>query len=280
MENISLKRLMFDKQLNQSELAEIIGVQQSVISKFVRGARQLLPHHIQRLKDYFGEEVIKYYSLPDTMEMSQTRTADIPIYASDEDAENIDGIPVITPEQTTKRNFNLRNYIERGHHELEIIDPRDLVAGAQAAFRVLKNAMSPDFQQGDTVFVQFLPDEAKLTSGDIYFIDTPAHGGKIRQVECDGDAITLKASHPDYADVKLSRSRDIYSAARIVGMFRQFFGSSSSEIRDIYKRKDAQIENILSLQRKSIEEICLQNERLAAERERSNTYIDKLLNKQ
>ena len=43
---VNIKQLMWDKGLTQTQLADIMGVNQSVISKFVLGKREPLSHHL------------------------------------------------------------------------------------------------------------------------------------------------------------------------------------------------------------------------------------------
>lgn len=91
MTNIDLKTLMWDKGLTQTDIADIMGVNQSVVSKFIRGQRCPLKHHIEKLEAHFGTEIIKYYSeLKKTTEMVQppistSNTVGVSVVAGDEE---------------------------------------------------------------------------------------------------------------------------------------------------------------------------------------------------
>lgn len=59
-----LKRLMINKDINQSELAEIIGVSQSMVSRYIKNKDdiseeqlELLIIHYELPKDYFSSEI-------------------------------------------------------------------------------------------------------------------------------------------------------------------------------------------------------------------------------
>lgn len=181
-------------------------------------------------------------------------------------------IPILPNEYVTLPEFNIRDYVQSNGRELEHIDPRNLVASAQLCFRVLKPSMANALLPGDRIFIRFLPKDAELTSGDIYFIDTPARGGMIRKVEVMGDEIRLIALHPDYADIVLHRESEVYSAAVIVGVFREFLSDSQFDINAIYKRKDEQIERVLNLQGELVAEIREQSKR-------NNALVDMIINK-
>lgn len=93
MANIDLKTLMWDKSLTQTDIANIMGVNQSVVSKFIRGQRTPLKHHIDKLEAHFGEDVIKYYSHSqkpledDIPPIEPSKSVDVSIVTENEEIE-------------------------------------------------------------------------------------------------------------------------------------------------------------------------------------------------
>lgn len=76
---IDFKQLMFDKGLNQSDLAQIWGVSQSLVSKVVRGERGVPEYYIKKIIEHFGEDVIKKYTLPSDAYEPKVRDAKVTI---------------------------------------------------------------------------------------------------------------------------------------------------------------------------------------------------------
>jgi SOS-response transcriptional repressor LexA len=270
---VDIKALMFDKSLSQRELAEIMNTSQSEVSQIANAKRRMLRKHIDGLIDYFGEETISQYMVSeksqdccvnDSNAMEATLATDDDVQFSKDD----NNIPVLPGEIINRRNLDIYKYIQNNGSELISIDPRSLVEGAEFAMEILKDSMSPDIVQGDIVFLKFLPKTAKLHSGAMYFIDTPAYAGVIRDVYIDGDAMTLRARNPKYGDIVLDMEKDNITAANIIGIFRKNFTSSYSQMEAVRQKKDEQIDQFLASNSKLIEEI-----------QRRGDHVDRLIDK-
>lgn len=79
MKMINIKRLIFDKSLNQRVLAQIMGCQQSEVSLFANGKREINEKQLAALIDYFGEDVINDYTLPADAYEPKVRDAKVTI---------------------------------------------------------------------------------------------------------------------------------------------------------------------------------------------------------
>lgn len=270
---VDIKALMFDKSISQRELAEIMNTSQSEVSQMANAKRRMLRKHIDGLIDYFGEETISQYMVSeksqngcvnDSNAMEATLATDDDVQFSKDD----NNIPVLPGEIINRRNLDIYKYIQNNGSELISIDPRSLVEGAEFAMEILKDSMSPDIVQGDIVFLKFLPKTAKLHSGAMYFIDTPAYAGVIRDVYIDGDTMTLRARNPKYGDIVLDMEKDNITAANIIGIFRKNFTSSYSQMEAVRQKKDEQIDQFLASNSKLIEEI-----------QRRGDHVDRLIDK-
>lgn len=270
---VDIKALMFDKSLSQRELAEIMNTSQSEVSQIANAKRRMLRKHIDGLIDYFGEETISQYMVSEKSQdgcvndlnaMATTLVTDDDVQFSKDD----NNIPVLPGEIINRRNLDIYKYIQNNGSELISIDPRSLVEGAEFAMEILKDSMSPDIVQGDIVFLKFLPKTAKLHSGAMYFIDTPAYAGVIRDVYIDGDTMTLRARNPKYGDIVLDMEKDDITAANIIGIFRKNFTSSYSQMEAVRQKKDEQIDQFLASNSKLIEEI-----------QRRGDHVDRLIDK-
>lgn len=270
---VDIKALMFDKSLSQRELAEIMNTSQSEVSQIANAKRRMLRKHIDGLIDYFGEETISQYMASEKSQdgCENDSNAMATTLVTDDDAQfskDDNNIPVLPGEIINRRNLDIYKYIQNNGSELISIDPRSLVEGAEFAMEILKDSMSPDIVQGDIVFLKFLPKTAKLHSGAMYFIDTPAYAGVIRDVYIDGDTMTLRARNPKYGDIVLDMDKDNITAANIIGIFRKNFTSSYSQMEAVRQKKDEQIDQFLASNSKLIEEI-----------QRRGDHVDRLIDK-
>lgn len=272
---IDIKALMFDMSLSQRQLAEIMNTSQSEVSQIANANRRILRKHIDGLIEHFGEEVVSKYRISDVHQLESPKSNIVEAEeVVGEDMMNAtkedNSIPVLSDEILSRRNLDIYKYVQNNGSELASIDPRSLVEGAEFAMEILKDSMSPDIAQGDIVFLKFLPKTAKLHSGSIYFIDTPAYAGVIRDVYIEGTIMTLRARNPKYGDIVLDMETDHISAANIIGIFRKNFTSSYSQMEAVRQKKDEQIDQFLATNTKLIEEIQRRGERV-------DKLIDKLM---
>ena len=275
---VDIKALMFDKSLSQRRLAEIMNTSQSEVSQIANSKRRMLRKHIDGLIDYFGEEIISQYMVsekPQVDYVDDSNSTPATLVAEDDaqSPKDENNIPVLPGEIINRRNLDIYKYIQNNGSELISIDPRSLVEGAEFAMEILKDSMSPDLMQGDIVFLKFLPKTAKLHSGAMYFIDTPAYAGVIRDVYIEGDTMTLRARNPKYGDIVLDLEKDDITAANIIGIFRKNFTSSYSQIEAVRQKKDEQIDQFLASSSKLIEEIQRRGDRV-------DRLIDKIMEKE
>ena len=288
---IDLRKLLFDKGLSQRDLAKIIGTAQSEVSNFANGRRPLLRHHLQSLIDYFGNDTINQYTLPTDPFKPTTSQAQVTILtpevvndireevAEELRAEVAESFPVLPEAVAIKPNTDLKEFIEENSSELEQVNPGQLLRSADMAERILRNSMYPTFVPGDIVFVQFLDEESKMNDGEIYYIKSRTRTSMIRQVKFEeGGKVRLIAQNERYADVIMSRG-DLVNVGIVVGMLRLTFGDQYSEMENLRRTKEEQLNRFIDMHREMIAEIREQGKRAEHERERSNTYIDKLLNK-
>lgn len=274
---IDIKALMFDMSLSQRQLAEIMNTSQSEVSQIANANRRILRKHIDGLIEHFGEEVVSRYRISDVHQLERPNSNIVEAEeVVEEDMMNAtkedNSIPVLSDEILSRRNLDIYKYVQNNGSELASIDPRSLVEGAEFAMEILKDSMSPDIAQGDIVFLKFLPKTAKLHSGSIYFIDTPAYAGVIRDVYIEGTTMTLRARNPKYGDIVLDMETDHISAANIIGIFRKNFTSSYSQMEEVRQKKDEQIDQFLATNTKLIEEIQRRGERV-------DKLIDKLMDR-
>lgn len=275
---VNFKKLMFDKGLNQNDLAQIWGVSQSLVSKVIRGERNVPERYISALVEKFGPDVINKYTVSD-VEVEVTHTTG--------DTDNIGEImpvPFIDKATAASPDVSIRDLVEEKAHTLEEFPFYKMVQGVDYIQTVITMAMAPRYLPGDYLFIRFR--NGQILSGKIYLVDTRLYGTMLRYVYIEGDGYRLKALNPEFKDVYVN-NEDVYSISSVV-LSVNTNTSLSSEINlaEMVKRRDEEVQAVTSTLNTSINnvaelitELRKQNERLEVERERSNTYIDKLLNK-
>lgn len=254
MVNIDIKQLMWDKGLTQTDIADIMGVNQSVVSKFIRGIRTPLKHHMDKMIEHFGEEVIKYYSLPEDAFKPQTQLSEVTILDTEvveemrqeikEEIEVVESFPVLPEDVTTSPNTDVLKYVEENGSELETINPSQLLNDAKVdvAERIKRTSMLPTFQPEDTVFIRFIKDKMKIVDGETYYLDCKNRPTMIRLVKFEPDGkLRLIAKNSQYGDIVIDRT-DIINIGVVVALFRMTFGDQYSELEALRREKDAERE--------------------------------------
>lgn len=249
---VDIDALMREWHTLPENFANIIG--ESI--DFVRSCKgKLLPHHIVKLQNHYGDAVVDKYTK----------------YAKPVEAEIIESFPVLPEAVAIKPNTDLKEYIEEYSSELEQVNPGQLLRSANMAERILRNSMYPTFVPGDIVFVQFLDEESKMNDGEIYYIKSRTRTSMIRQVKFEeGGKIRLIAQNERYADVIMPRC-DIINVGTVVGMLRLTFGDQYSEMENLRRTKEEQLNRFIYMQGEMIAEIRESGKR-------NDRLIEKIIN--
>ena len=272
MKTVNIKRLIFDKSLNQRVLAQIMGCQQSEVSLFANGKRDINEKQLAALIDYFGEDVIKKYTIPTEAFKPQTREAEVTILDAEvvedmrkevrEEIEEVESFPVLPEDVSTSPNTDILKYVEENGSELETINPSQLLNDAKVdvAERIKRTSMLPTFQPEDTVFIRFIKDKMKIVDGETYYLDCKNRPTMIRLVKFESDGkLRLIAKNSQYGDIVIDRT-DIINIGVVVALFRMTFGDQYSELEALRREKDAEREKKDSQIDKMLEMIQVQGE--------------------
>lgn len=152
-------------------------------------------------------------------------------------------IPIITSEIASAPNTNIKKYIRDKGDELKRIYINDLTQGAKVAECVESTSMWPTFQPGDWVFVKFI-DKDSIIDGKTYYFDLNTLPTMIRKVKIENDKLRLIAKNPNYGDI-IIRFNEVNNIAKIVGMWRGYFGDQYDEIEAVRTKKEQQIDNLI-----------------------------------
>ncbi len=233
---------------------------------------KLLPRHIIKLQDHYGNAVVDRYTK----------------YATTQEVEIVESFPILPEAVTTSPNTDIVKYVEENGAELETINPNQILTDAKVDVVELikRTSMLPTFQPDDRVFIRFIKDKMKIVDGETYYLDCKNRPTMIRLVKFEGcDKLRLIAKNPQYGDIIIDRS-DIINIGVVVALFRMTFGDQYAEIEAIRRHKDEQLEernhqinNFIDIQREMVAEMREQGRRNERERERTDRLIDKLMEK-
>jgi phage repressor protein C with HTH and peptisase S24 domain len=241
---------MFDKNINQVGLAEILGISQSSMSKIVKGERSLQEHHLDKLIEKFGKDVVNNYYNHQNLETPSKMESTIMIYDSEtleeikQEIEEAESFPVLPEDVSTSPNTDILKYVEENGAELETINPNQLLLGAKVdvAERIKRTSMLPTFQPEDAVFIRFIKDKMKIVDGETYYLDCKNRPTMIRLVKFEPDGkLRLIAKNSQYGDIVIERS-DVINIGVVVALFRMTFGDQYSELEELRREKEAERE--------------------------------------
>ena len=300
---IDFKQLMFDKGLNQSDLAQIWGISQSLVSKVVRGERGVPEYYIEKIIEHFGEDVIKKYTLPAD---AKATIVDAEIIEEAKDLgrqEVLNGhshcvakpdaicprgdvarrIPFVSKEIASSPNYDIRKLVREGSPLLDLFPLFKMINGVDYVQTVITMAMAPRYMPGDYLFISF--DEGQVHSGKLYLVDTKTYGTVLRHVYKDNvkGGYRLTARNPEFADVFVS-FEDVYSVNSVL-LHVNTNTSLTSEVNlaEEVRKRDQQIKeltssqgNLIDAQRQVLVNQAKLMEQLEKQNERMEKYCDRL----
>lgn len=256
---IDIKRLIFDKSLNQRILAQILGCQQSEVSLFANRKRSMSDSQVEALIAHFGRETIDAYTIPDRPFDGITKDAQVTILdpATVQEIKNdmkaMEAIPILPTEVATEPEQDIREYIAESGNELERINPSHLLRHADLAEKVLHTSMFPTFQPEDIIFIRFIPSQMEIVDGNTYYIDSKIYPTLIRRVKVEGDRLRLIAQNKQFADIYINRA-DVHNIGSIVGLLRMNFGNQYDEMEELRHKKDSHLERMMEMLERSAEQ--------------------------
>ncbi|MEE1070130.1 MAG: LexA family transcriptional regulator [Paludibacteraceae bacterium] len=282
---VNLKQLMWDKGLTQTQLADIMGVNQSVISKFVLGKREPLDHHVEKLIAQFGKDVVESYREHQNLSTPHTQEATVTIYdpeiveelkeelIEEVRAEEIKTTFVLPPDVVRNPEVNIKRDIEKGELDDYTKPIQDCLPMHDCIVQTYCDDMEPEIRCGERVLAQILPKGLAVTPGQIYFIDLPS-GGVIRYiVREESGKLYLKARNSSYGDMVVER-KDVQSLwlVRLILRSPRSMNYKESMLAEMIERKDEHLSDMLATNNKLIDELCKRNER-------TDKMVDELLRK-
>ncbi len=251
---VNLKQLMFDRGINQTSLAEILGVTQPTVSKLIKGVQDFQKYQIDALVEYFGEDVIKAYTIPIMPADGAKHEATLTIF----DPETIEEIKEEVKEEVLKTtvvlpaeiirdpDINIKQELKAGNLQEYAQPVQDTLPEGCIKVYTYCDDMEPEIRAGEPVLVRLLPAGIPIVPGDMYFIDMPS-GGKIRYIEKEEEGkLYLKARNVAYGDIIIDREK-VQSLFTVMMILRtpRSMSVKESTAQEMLINKDRHLDRLL-----------------------------------
>ena len=156
----------------------------------------------------------------------------------------IESIPIVAPSVAAVRGTDIQEYVEQNADELERLDLSKIIENPDHAERVSGMSMYPTLKPNDVVLIKILPDKT-IVDGKMYYLNTKNWPTMVRKVKIEGDKLRLIAENLNFGDIVIDRT-DLIRVGRVVCMLRKTFGDYFGEVEAIRRRKDEQIDNLIT----------------------------------
>ena len=257
---LDFKQLLYDKGMTQADLAEILGISQPLVSNVIRGKRGIPAYYMEKITEYFGEEVIKLYNTPDEPLQNMTQPATVTIFdptTVEEIRENIrekeiKTTIVLSPDIIRDPKVNLKEAFKAGELDDYAKPTQDILPCHHAKVYTYCDDMEPEIRAREAVLVRLLPRNISIVPGDMYFIDLPS-GGIIRYAEKEENGkLYLKARNSAYGDIVIDRE-EVQSLALVVQILRtpRSMSPKESTAAELLLNKDRHLDRLLEEMGKS-----------------------------
>lgn len=256
---VNLKQLMFDRGINQTSLAEILGVTQPTISKLIKGVQDFQKYQIDALVEYFGEDVIKAYTIPNMPAEGAKHGVTVTVFdpetieeikeelIEEVRAEEIKKTIVLQPDQVRDPQIDLRSAYKSGELDDFAKPTQDILPCHHLKVYTYCDDMEPEIRAGEPVLVRKLPYGVDIVPGEMYFVEMK-DAKKIRYIIKEEDGkYYLKARNNAYGDIVVPKS-DVRSLASVVVILRTPRSMSEREATatEMLMNKDKHLDRLLT----------------------------------
>lgn len=128
-------------------------------------------------------------------------------------------VPTIPVHAYRAVDFDVMEYFKTTTDKLHLSPIVLQFPNTDCYFYVNSNEMSPELRTNDLLCLSRIPNEGRVTNGDIYILNTKYQGILGRFVYDDGDHYVLKSSQERWTDMRIPKA-EVYSVFRILGGIR------------------------------------------------------------
>lgn len=200
-----------------SDFATMLGVNRTCLSAAKQGDEKYLTmsliSKIQGIMKEYERQLLSVSIVPNDIEDDKEISALAAPY------KNMRCVPTIPIHAYRAVNFDVMEYFNETQDDLKMSPIVMQFPGTDCYYFVNSEDMMPYLRTNDLLCLSRLPNEAKVTNGDICIINTKYQGILERFVYEDGDALLLKSSQERWTDMRIPKS-EIFSVFRILGSIR------------------------------------------------------------
>lgn len=250
-----LKALAKDANKTQTEIGDIIGVDQSQVSFMMRGRRAVLPEHIKLLAENLPHMNIAKYYTPDIPAAIMTPVVEDvaeTVEGINEEASNVVTIeqPPLVPDNIVRKpEVDILEWADNAdnEHTQNAFNIANILKRTRFIIKMNNSAMLPTLSQTDFLFLKPFADGSEIIDGEIYGIETRAWGILIRHLYNDGDYILARPKNTlEYGDIRIPK-KDVRNKYHIVFRGSTSLSSTPNNEAEHIKQLQRQGEHITSL---------------------------------
>lgn len=188
----------------QTELADILGTDQSQISKMINGRRDIREEHIDILRNAFGDIVNKYILAEDTPIPPATMQP-YPVESQSQQYAKVIEQPTLVPDSVVRRpDIDTLEWVadSEGEHSQHAFNIMNIMRRTRFVIQMNNNAMMPTLNQNEYVFLRPFAEGADIIDGEVYGVETRRHGILIRHLYHDDNAILARPKNAvEFGDI-------------------------------------------------------------------------------
>ena len=250
-----LKALAKDANKTQTEIGDIIGVDQSQVSFMMRGRRAVLPEHIKLLAENLPHMNMAKYYTPDIPAAIMTPVVEDvaeTVEGINEEASNVVTIeqPPLVPDNIVRKpEVDILEWADNAdnEHTQNAFNIANILKRTRFIIKMNNSAMLPTLSQTDFLFLKPFADGSEIIDGEIYGIETRAWGILIRHLYNDGDYILARPKNTlEYGDIRIPK-KDVRNKYHIVFRGSTSLSSTPNNEAEHIKQLQRQGEHITSL---------------------------------
>lgn len=215
----------------QEDLANLIGGNRTTISRAMKGdPKYLTDKLLDRVSDIVKECMHQAGTPQKSINVVASPNAQVSNCNNDNTAlEEQDNIhtpqlptryaPTIPIKAYRAVNFDVMEYFRTTSEYIHLTPVIAQFPTTDCYYFVNSNDMSPNLMTNDLLCLTRLPDDARVTNGDLCIINTKYQGMLERFVYDEEDHLLLKSTQPRWTDMRIPK-KEVYSIFRILGGIR------------------------------------------------------------
>lgn len=199
---------------NKSDFADLLGVNRSGLSAAMNGNEK-----------YLTDNLVMKVEL--ALEKAKSANDATPVVVEEDNAlsalapmrTQVKCVPTIPIHAYRATNFDVMEYFKEAPKELHMAPIVMQFPATDCFYFVNSEDMAPNLRSNDLLCLSRLPDEGKVTNGDICVINTKYQGILERFIYDDNDAYILKSTQPRWTTMRIPKE-EVFSIFRILGCIR------------------------------------------------------------